>query len=115
MEGLHFSEEVLDNCRNHAINVHIRPILDRLRPLHGMRFAGAGLSIGKDSAVISLKGLINHGLDLALFIEIFLGGVLIEEIIEVELPEGSRLVFDVDFVFIFVDFDEGVFEALFFL
>jgi hypothetical protein len=44
-----------------------------------------------------------------------LGGGGIEEVVEVEFSEGVGLLSDVDFVFIFVDFDEGVFEGLFFL
>lgn len=65
--------------------------------------------------MVAFESLVDHGLDFALFIQIFLGGVGIKQIIEVELSEGIGLLPDVDFVFILVDFDEAVLEALFFL
>jgi hypothetical protein len=95
--------------------VDIGAVFDGLRALHGVCFSGAGLSICEDSAVVAFESFVDHGLDLALFVEVGLGGGGIEEIVKVKFSEGVGLLSDVDFVFIFVDFDEGVFEGLFFL
>ncbi len=80
-----------------------------------MGFSGARLAVGKNCAVISLESLVDHGLDFALFIQIFLGGVSIKQIIEVKFSESARLFPDVDLMFLFVDLDKRVFESLFFL
>ena len=113
--GLYFSEEVLDDSGDDTIDVDIGAVFDGLRALHGVGFSGAGLSIGEDCAVVAFESFVDHGLDLALFVKVWLGGVGIEEVVEVEFSESVGLLSDVDFVFIFVDFDEGVFEGLFFL
>jgi hypothetical protein len=78
-------------------------------------FSRAGLSVGEDGAVVALESLVNHRLDFALFIEILLGRVRIKEIVEVKFSKSVRFFPDFDFMSIFVDFDEGVFEALLFL
>ena len=111
---LYFTKQVANHFGYHPINMRIVSILHRLRALHGMGFAGACLSVSEDGTVVAFEGFVDHGLDFALFVEILLGGVLVEEVIEVELPEAGGFVFDVDFVFVLVDIDEGVFEALFF-
>lgn len=111
----HFVEQILNDFRNHSINVHIRPILDTLRALHGVRLTGSCLAVCKNCAVITLESLVNHGVNSALFVDVFLGGCLIEKIIEVELPYGAALLLNVDLVFLLAYFDEVVFEALLFL
>ncbi len=115
VEGLHFSKQVFYDCWDHSINMYIRAILHRLRTLHGMGFSGARLAVCKNGAVISFESLVDHGIDFALFIKIFLGGVSIKQIIEVKFSESVRLFPNVDLMFFFVDLDQGVFESLFFL
>lgn len=110
-----FMEQILNDFRNYSINVLIGPILDTLRALHGVSLAGSCLAICKNSAMVTLESLVNHGVNSALFVDVFLGGCLIEKIIEVELPYGATLLLNVDFVFLLTYFDEVVFEALLFL
>ena len=50
--------------------------------------------------MIPSQGLVNHGLDFALFINILLSGVLIEQVVEMELSQLAGLLLDVYFVFL---------------
>lgn len=64
--------------------------------------------------MVSFQGFINHGFDLALFVDILLGRVLIKEVVKMKFPESAGLLLDVDFVFLLVDLDKTVLEPMLF-
>lgn len=53
--------------------------------MHCVCLTGAGLPICKDSGMIPLKGFVYHMFNSALLIDIILGGLFCEYVIEVEI------------------------------
>ena len=115
MEGLYFAKQVLNYFRNNSVYIYIQPIFYILWALHSMGLYWTSLSICEYRAVIPFQGLVNHRLNFALFINILLSGVLIEQVVEMELSQLAGLLLDVYFVFLLVDFDWIVFIPLLFL
>ena len=64
--------------------------------MHCVRLARTGLPVCENSCVIALQRLLNEMVDLALIIDLVLRALLIEDIIEVELPIDLA-VLDLDF------------------
>ena len=76
-----------------------------------MCLARSSLAVGEDGTVIALNCPVYHRIDLAVLVEIFLGGLLREEVVEVEGALG-RVLFDVDFLLILVVGEAGVLIAV---
>lgn len=70
--------------------------------VHSVSLAGTSLTVGEDSGVVALQALLDHVVDGALLIDIFLGGLLIEYVVEVKVLLLVAIV-DLDFLAVGVD------------
>jgi hypothetical protein len=79
----------------------------RLLPLHRVGLAGTCLAVCEDGGVVALEGLVNEVVDVALLIEVLLGDLLVENVVEIEVF-GVGTVEDLNLLALGVDLDVGI-------
>ena len=82
--------------------------------MHCISLARSCLSIGENSSVITLKGLVYEMIDLALVIDVILGGSWGKDVIEIEVFCRMTVVY-LDLLSLGVLIDAGVCVPIFYL